>query len=151
MSLKPQSSSMTITSSDCVAGPVTPAPEFLSALFCAFRLRDFFTTLSSSESNKSSTSLPEGAEGPLDALFRFVFFAFGPVLSASSSESIIIASLEVVAIGGEGAAAVDGELLGLEPELPTGRASALFLPFDDLVVLGGSSGMTAGAGGGGFA
>lgn len=60
----------------------------------------------------------------------------------------------MVAIGGEGAAAVDGEVLELEPELPvlfTGRVSTLFLPFDDLVVLGGSSGMTAGTGGGGFA
>lgn len=115
---------MTITSSNCVEGAVSllpPAPEFLSALLWVFRLRDFLTTLSSSESNKSSTSLSEGAKEPLDALFRFVFFAFDPVdrsLSASSSDSTVITSPEEeaveAAIDGAGAAAVDGR----EPELP---------------------------------
>lgn len=123
---------MTITSPSCVESEVTlipPTPELLSALLCVLRLRDFLITFSSSESNRSSTSPPEGttipAEDPLDALFRFVFFDFDPgdrPLSTSSSESIVMTSFEVEAAeegigdGGATTAATDDRVL-LE-ELP---------------------------------
>ena len=88
----------------------TPAPEILSALLCAFLVRDLLTVFSSSESNKSRTSLLEGPEEPLDALFRFALFAFDPAarsLSASSSESIEIMPPVVDRVPPE-----------VEPELP---------------------------------